>query len=198
MISPDDSLGVPVVLDARCGGDIGEGAVAVVAKQLARRAYAITALVADVEVDVAVVVVVGPAGGLGRVVNLGETRLERHVGEAGSAVVSQQRVGVAARSAEPPATQNEHVEVAVVVVVGVLHVEPAEESAQTRLRGAIGEASVGIVVEEAHAAARVPRRGEDVEVAVAVEVVDDRAAAEVDRAQAELLRDVDEAWEAPP
>jgi hypothetical protein len=123
-------------------------------------------------------------------VHLAEARVEGHVDEGAVAVVAQQRVGMAPTVLQPGAAQHEDVQVAVVVVVRVHHVQAAVEPAKTGLGRAVGEGAVALVPEVAHLAAGVPGRGHDVQVAVVVHVVDDRAAAEVERVQPHLRSDV--------
>ena len=95
-----------------------------------------------------------------------------------------------ALAAEPRPPQHEHIQVAVVLEVGLAEVQAAEEAVQPRLLGAVCERAVGGVLEETHRAGGVPGRGQDVEIRIAVEVVDDRPAAQVDGVESELRRDV--------
>ena len=95
-----------------------------------------------------------------------------------------------AGAVEPGAAQDVDVEVAVVVVVGLHQVEPAEEAGEPRLGGALDEPAVAVVAEVARARAVSKVGGDEVEVAVAVEVVDDHAAGEVQPASPSAGRDV--------
>ena len=104
-------------LAAQQGGDVAEGTVAVVAVQLVGLAGAAgcagalrrAAPVGDVQVQPAVVVVVGPGGGLAGVL-VDEARCDCHVAEALAAVVVEQHVLLTA--------QHQQIGPAVVVVVG--------------------------------------------------------------------------------
>ena len=200
VVAEDDALDVLADLDPGGRGDVGEPAVAVVAVELAgrvellpriRRVVGIgTVLVADVEVEVAVVVGVAPGGGLRRTTMLGQpARGEGDVGEPPGAVVAQQRPGVASRPPQPGAAQDVDVEVAVVVEVGLHQVEPAEEAGQPAGLGAVDQRAA-VVAEVGGIAAGIHRGGEEIEVAVAVEVVEDGAARQAPGADAEARRDV--------
>ena len=112
---------------------------------------------ADVEVDVAVVVVVGPGAGLRREEQLVDAGREGDVEEPAAALVAQQRAGLPAARRQPGAAQDEDVEIAVVVVVGLHHVEAADEPVEPGFLGAFGERAVAVVVEVA-GSARARRR----------------------------------------
>ena len=81
--------------------------------------------------------------------HLAESRVECHVGERASTVVPQQRVRVPAFRTQPRAAQDQQVHVAVVVVVGLDHVQTAVQSEQTGFGGAFGERAVPVVSEVA-------------------------------------------------
>ena len=106
--------------------DVLEGAVAAVAEQLRR-----TVLVADEQIDEAVVVDVGPRRRLRAGGRAGQAARDRHVGERAVAVVAEQRLALRRL---PPAAQHEHVLAAVVVVVGLQQVQPAELARQPGAR----------------------------------------------------------------
>ena len=59
-----------VLVNAGGGSHIGEGAVALILKELAGGYKSVSGFIADVEVEIAVEVVVGPSGSLGWVVVL--------------------------------------------------------------------------------------------------------------------------------
>ena len=59
-----------VLVNASGGSHIGEGAVALVVEELAGGHKGVGGFIADVEIEIAVEVVVGPSGGLGWVVVL--------------------------------------------------------------------------------------------------------------------------------
>ena len=91
-----DALAVPVVADAGGVGDVRERAVTVVAIQL-RRVVAAgrvrhleSRLVADEQIEIAVVIKVAPRGGLGRPGGRRQARMACHVGERSVAVVAHQ------------------------------------------------------------------------------------------------------------
>ncbi len=134
-------------------------------------------VVGDVEVEPAVPVDVGPAGGGGHVaVPAGHARREGDVGEAAAAVVAEEMVG--------PEHPDEGVGVAVPVVVGR---GPAVGDAGDVDAGSlrdVGEPHPAVVAEEARAGVGVGGRvhevavgEEDVHVPVPVVVEEDRAAA---------------------
>ncbi len=185
VVAPRHALGEGVAGDAGADGDILEGAVAPVAIEPAGRQ-----LVSDVDIDPAVVVVVGPGRRVGGEHAVGETGRPGHVGEHAGAVVAQQRV---AHRDLPATAMDEQVEIAVVVVVGVAGVEAAQLRRQARGLGAVLEGAVAAVAIEARRGAEVDRRQHDVEPAVAVEVVDDGAAGGAVGADAGLPGDVGEA-----
>ena len=140
---------------------------------------AVPRLVADEEVEPAVAVVIGPRAGLGRVLGI-ESGFARDVGED-AAIVAQQRVGEGLD--EPAAAEDEDVRVAVVVVVGVDEVEPAQEALEPRLGRPVDEAARAIALEVAEGVQQAAGRRHHVRQAVAVEVIDDGAPGERDRVQ---------------
>ena len=102
--------------------------------------------------------------------------LERETALGVAAVVAQQRVGMAAGVAPPGAAQNQHVGIAVVVVVGLDEIEPTVEPAQEGFGGALAEAAVARVLEVAQGVVEIPRRDHQVQIAVEIEIVDHHAA----------------------
>jgi hypothetical protein len=134
-------------------------------------------LVADEQVEPAVVVEVRPRRRLGGVL-VEEPRGLRDVLEAALSEVAQQRVGVASGLAEPPAAHDVQIQVAVVVVVGVVEVQAAGQSGQPRRVCAVGERPVALVAQEADRIVQPPRRRDEVDEAVAVEVVHRASAGE--------------------
>ena len=117
VVAPGDPLAEPIVGHAGGGGDIDERAVAPIVVEPAPvatvRALGIE-LARDVEVDVAVVVVVGPAGRL-RGDRLAEPGREGDVLESAAAIAQQRHPP----RDFPGASEHQDVELAVVVEVGV-------------------------------------------------------------------------------
>jgi hypothetical protein len=112
-----------------------------------------------------------------------KTGVVRHIRETTVAVVAQQRVRILALLPEPPSAKDEHIDVPIVVIVGLFEVGPTEETVATAVRGDVTETPVAEVFEVPHRAAGVPRRREDVEVAVSIEVLRHRRAAEIHRTE---------------
>ena len=77
VVAPGHRLGEADVLDARLRGHVGEGAVAVVAEELRGVEVLAGRFGADVEVEIAVAVVVLEVGGLRRIDAVGEAGLRR-------------------------------------------------------------------------------------------------------------------------
>ena len=97
---------------------------------------------------------------------------------------------------QPRSAQHQDVEVAVVVVVGVVQVERAGDALEARGRAVLDVRSAARAAEQDQVVvAQAPARGDDVEHAVAVEVVDQRAAGHVEGVETELAGDVGEARE---
>ncbi len=71
----------------------------------------------------------------------------------------------------PAATQHKNVGTAVVIVVGLDYVQPAQLVRQAGLGGLLGKNAVSIVVEELHRRARVEARLDHVQAAVVLEVI---------------------------
>ncbi len=178
-VGPGDALGHAAVGDAGRRGDVDEGPVALVAKQLAGEGIVVVGFVADVEVEVAVVVVVCPRRGLGRIVDRCQAGGEGHVREGAVAVVVQQRVGDTPVAAEPAAAQDQQVGGAVVVVVGLHQVEPPVQTSEPGRLAAVAKGAVAASGEIAQAALGVGGRDDQIEHAVAVEVVDHHATHQV-------------------
>ena len=125
-------------------------------------------------------------GGLGEAGGGGDVR------EAALAVVAQQGVADAAVGSQPAAAQDEDVGIAVVVVVGVHHVEAAQLTVEAGFPGTVDEAALAVVVEEAQGRAGIDGGSDHVEVAVAIEVVHQGAAGGVKDLQAGMVGDVRE------
>ena len=77
---------------------------------------------------------------------------------------------------EPCAAQHEHVDMAVVVVIGLHHVQSAHFADQPRFRRPFGERAVAIVAEEAKLIAQAHGRDHQVKISIVIEVVHDDAA----------------------
>src|SRR5206468_1947590 len=107
-----------------------------------------------------------------------QPRLAGDIGEGAVAVVAQEARPDRPRRPCPAADEN--VKVAVVVIVGLDAVQPAELLAQARLVGDILEGAVSLVAVENNRLRRIPGTGDEIEVAVVIEVVHDRAAAAVE------------------
>src|SRR5262249_24459631 len=80
-VAPGPPLGHASIDDAGCRGDVDERAVSAVAEELAGERKVFLGFVADIEIEVAVAVVVGPGRCLTGIVNSTQTRGEGHVGE---------------------------------------------------------------------------------------------------------------------
>ena len=130
-------------------GHIRKRPVAVVSKELARGNEPPRRFIADIQIEVAVVVVVAPGCRLTRVVHLAEPRIERHIGEGPVTVVPQQGVGMPAEIAKPRTSQDEEVHVAIVVVIGLDDVQASVQTEEPRFGRALREGPVLIVSEEA-------------------------------------------------
>ena len=76
----------------------------------------------------------------------------------------------------PAAAQHQDVHAAVIVVIGLNHVEPAELVARPACAAAIRERAVAVVVKVVQRRAHVVARGDDVQQAVVIEVVHDHSA----------------------
>ena len=93
VVSPDHALRVPKVLHAGLGGDVRERAIALVPEQLTGSPQLVGRFVADIQIQVPVVVVVGPRrfrAGAGAVLH---ARAGRDVGECTVAIVLVEEVG---------------------------------------------------------------------------------------------------------
>jgi hypothetical protein len=90
VVAKTQALRVAEALHAGALRDVVERAVAVVAEELVGRLDRRRGLVADVEVEIPVVVDVGPGRGRRRVVDLTESRCEGHVDERAVAGVLEQ------------------------------------------------------------------------------------------------------------
>ena len=113
-----------------------------------------------------------------------------HIGEGAVAVVPQQRLAL---GHFPPAAQHQDVLAAVVVVIGLHHVQPAQLAVEPCRGGPFGERAIAVVAEVVHRAATVEVGRDDVEAPVAGEIVDDDASRRRDDVQAGLRSHVAEA-----
>ena len=112
-----------------------------------------------------------------------------HIGEGAVAVVPQQRFAL---SHFPSAAQHQDVHAAVVVVIGLNHVQPAQLAVEPCCGGPVCEGAVAVVAEVVHRPATVEIGRDDVE-AAAAEIVDDDASRRRDDVQAGLRSHVAEA-----
>ena len=148
VVAPGDGLGEADVLDARLLRHLGEAAGAVVLEELRRVEVLARRLGADVEVEVAVAVVVLEVGGLRRIDAIGEARGRGDVDEPPRGpieVVAQERLPDLAGVVHPGAAQHQDVDVAVVVVVGVDQVETAELRGEAPLLRDVLEPALAVV-----------------------------------------------------
>ena len=73
--------------------------------------------------------------------------------------------------AEPSPAQDEQIEVAVVVVVGLHQIESAQQPVEVGRLGAVRKGAVSSIAEKAQLSSQVRCRDEEIEIPVAVEVV---------------------------
>ncbi len=192
VVAPHGALDEADDGDPGLAGDVRERAVPVVVPQLARvRRLADRRFVSHEQVDPPVVVVVGPGAGLRRMERQ-EPGLLGDIVERPVAAVAQERVGEPALLAEPRAAQDEHVEVAVVVVVRMHRVEPADDAGKAGRSAPILERPVPAVAQDVERIADAPRRQEQVEIRVAIEIVENRRTRKSRHVDARARRDVDE------
>ena len=188
-VAPGDPLHVAEVGVPQLDRPVCERAVPIVVVQLARIRVSLHRLVADEQVEPAVVVVVPPRAGLRRV-EAQDSRLFGDVLECPIAVVAQERVRVPSPLLHPAAPQHEDVRITVIVVVGVDDVQAARLADQARRFGAVGERPIAVVAEVPHLVAHSHGREHDVEEAVAIEVIQDGPAGVSLDGQAQPGRDV--------
>ncbi len=122
--------------------------------------------------------------------HLSQPRVERDIREGPVAVVSKKRLGVPSVLPHPRAAQHQNVGIAVVVIVRLDHVETAEDSRESGLRGSIAEGSVLLVQEQPQLPRGIVGRDQKVQIAVVVEVLGHRAPREAERIDARAPRDV--------
>ena len=94
----------------------------------------------------------------------------------------------------PPATaQNQYVRIAVVVVVGLDNLQPADDPGQAGCCGPFCKGPIAEVGKIADLVVEAPRRGHDIQMAIAVEVVHDAAAGHGDQIQSQRRCHIGEA-----
>ena len=151
-----DSFHERQMVHARFSSAFGEGAVAIVAVKFApMRCGWFCSFVADEKIEPAVVVVIEPDGGLGRV-KAEQPRFLGDIIECPIAVVAQKRVGMATAFPTPGAAQNQDIRKTIIVVISLHDVESADLAEQTGLRRAVGEGPISIVVEKTKLLLHVP------------------------------------------
>ena len=166
VIGGGDSFAEGDLVNAGSMGDVFKCAVAAIVKELGRSSF-----VGDEEIEEAIVVDVGPDGGLAwRYDHVGQTALPGDVSEGAVAVIAQQGL---AHAELPAAAEDKQVHAAVVVVVGGYYIEAAELIGEASLGGAVGEGAVAVVVVVAQRVADIGTGDDDVEIAVVVEVLND-------------------------
>jgi hypothetical protein len=109
------------------------------------------------------------------------------------AVVAQQRQREAAFRPEPAPAQHQHVDRAVVVVVGGNHVEPAGLAREAGFARAVLERPVARVAHEPHLLVEAHRGPDEVQAAIAVEVLQHGAPGKAAQVEPGLPRHVVEA-----
>ncbi len=128
------------------------------------------ALAGDEQVEPAVVVVIGPGGTI-RVEWLGEPGVGCHVGEVSATIISQE--ARANRMGKPCAAGNEHVEAAVVVVVGLIAYQAPQLISDAGFIAVVFKGAITRVAIDGHRHGGIHRRDNDIEEVVSVEVVHD-------------------------
>ena len=144
----------------------------------------------DEQVEKPVIIVIGPGSGDG--IRRGhEASLPGNVGESAVAVVAQQARPHGMRG--PSAPNDEEVQEAVVVVIGLDEIKSSVLLAQPGCLGAFLEGAVALVSVKRHGLAWVPRGGDDVQKAVVVEIVHHGAARLVEAVDPDEVADVPKA-----
>jgi hypothetical protein len=169
-IGARDTLHEPDDVQAVLGRALREGAVAVVAEELAGVGVAPLRLVADEQVEPAVAVVVKPYR-CSRRAKPEEPGLHRDIGEGAVAVVAHQRDGIMSLGGEPRAPQDKDVHQAVVVVVARDQVEAADLALEPCLLGALREGAVAVVAEHSQLLVDAPGGDHQVKEPVVVEIL---------------------------
>ncbi len=146
-------------------------------------------LARDEQVDPAVVIVVGPAGRVG-IDWIEQTCVQGDVCEVALAIVSQQRR--ADNVGNPRPAGDEDVEVAVVVVIGLVAHEPAKLVGDSGRLTTVYESPVAGVVVIRHGLGDVVAGDRQIEPVVAVEIVHDGSARLVVAVHANAFADVAE------
>lgn len=136
----------------RPGGmvDILKCAVAPVVEELAGAVF-----VAHEQIELAIIIDVGPDGRLSGRRRLCQAGLPRDIGECAVTVIPHQRF---AHGEFPGSAQDEEVRAPVIVVIGLDHVEAAELVEKARLRGSIRESAIFVVVIKAQRSAHIVGR----------------------------------------
>ena len=101
----------------------------------------------DKQIQQAVVVDIGPGSRMGWVV-IEQTRLSCDVGKGAVAVIAQQRGRKPALVMKPGAAQNERIDTAVIVVIGLDHIESTQYPLEAGGLGLAGEGSIALVAEK--------------------------------------------------
>ena len=142
------ALGESHAVDPGGVADLLEGSVTVVVEKLARSIF-----IADEEIEVPVVVDVRPGACLCTGRGYGQAGFPGDVGEGSIAVVAQQRLSLAGL---PASAQHQNIHAAIVVIIGLHHIEAAHLLGQPRLLAVVAECAVAVVVEIMHGRAQVP------------------------------------------
>src|SRR6266568_907730 len=152
-----------------------EGSVMVVVEQFAGVGIiGIGRFVALEEIQPAIAVVIEPDASLGGMTPQ-KPRLFGHIGEGAIAVVAQQRAGNPALFVEPSSALDPNVKEPVVIIVGLLDVQPAGQPQETSLGSTLGEVAIAIVMEVAELALQVVGRNHHVDESVIIEIIQDAA-----------------------
>ena len=164
----------------------------IVAEQLS-----VKVLVANIQIQVTIAVVVGPRGRLrGKIQPVtGQSRLESDVTENTRTIVLQQRVGmISPRLLQPTTPEHQQIDVAIVVVVGRNQVQATQNARESRFGSPFDETSIAGVLVQPDRAGRVPGARGDINPAVPIEVLRDTAPAEIDLVESQPGSNVGESW----
>jgi hypothetical protein len=106
----------------------------------------------------AVVIKIGPGGGLGGMKKQ-QAAGYGYIGKSAIAIIAQQRTWLVAKAiGKPCAAQHKQIDIAIVIIIGLLNVKAAGYAFKAACFGPVGKCSVFVILEIVHRVAQIPGR----------------------------------------
>ena len=135
---------------------------------------------------------ISPCGRLSRIRWLCKTRGKRDIRKDSRAIIAQKGIRVPSRLQQPGPPQDQHIEVAIIVIIGLLHVQATSQARQTCLPGSLLKPPFPSVPEIAHRTSWVESRTHYIKQIVPVKIIHDHSTCQIEGIEIQAGGDVDE------